>query len=109
MHELGLAMDVVETVTARVPGVRVKRVILEVGSLTAVLPDALRFCFELSTEGTDVEGAVLDIRECPARARCCGCAKELTLSAPFGRCDCGGTDLDWLGGDELKIVGVEVE
>jgi hydrogenase nickel incorporation protein HypA/HybF len=109
MHELGVAMDVVETVMARMPGVRVKRVVLEIGILTALLPDALRFCFDLSTEGTDVEGALLEIRECPGRARCRECARELTLSQPFGRCDCGGTDLDWLSGDELSIAQVEVE
>jgi hydrogenase nickel incorporation protein HypA/HybF len=30
------------------------------------------------------------------------------LERPFGRCDCGGTDLDWIAGDELKIREMEV-
>ena len=41
MHELGIAMEVVDAVAARAAGARVKRVVLEVGALTAVLPDAL--------------------------------------------------------------------
>jgi hydrogenase nickel incorporation protein HypA/HybF len=109
MHELGIAMEVVDAVAARAAGARVKRVVLEVGALTAVLPDALKFCFELSTQGTPIEGAALDIRELPGRARCRACAEELALLRPFGRCACGGTDLDWLAGDELRIMEVEVE
>jgi hydrogenase nickel incorporation protein HypA/HybF len=30
------------------------------------------------------------------------------LERPFGRCRCGGTDLEWLAGEELKIQTVEV-
>jgi hydrogenase nickel incorporation protein HypA/HybF len=109
MHELGLAMEVVDSVTQRTGGARVKRVVLEVGALTAVLPDSLRFCFDLTTEGTPIEGATLDIRKTPGRARCRACERELLLERPFGRCECGGTELDWLAGDELRIVEVEVE
>jgi len=109
MHELGIAMDVVDAVSARAAGARVRRVVLEVGALTAVLPDALRFCFDLATAGTAAEGARLDIVERPGRARCRACGTELALARPFGRCACGGTDLDWLEGDELKIFEVEVE
>jgi hydrogenase nickel incorporation protein HypA/HybF len=63
MHELGIVEQIVEIVGARTGGVPVKRVVLEVGTLSCVLPDALRFCFDLATEGTVVEGAELSIRE----------------------------------------------
>ena len=109
MHELGLALEIVDSVQARIAGARVKRVVLEVGALTAVLPDALRFCFDLSTDGTPLQGAALDIVERPGRARCRACDAELPLMRPFGRCACGGTDLDWVGGDELKILEVEID
>ena len=50
MHELGLAQAIVEQVSARAQGARVLRVVLEIGKLAAVLPDALRFCFDLAAE-----------------------------------------------------------
>jgi hydrogenase nickel incorporation protein HypA/HybF len=109
MHELGIALEVVDAVEARVRGARVKRVVLEVGALTAVLPDALRFCFDLSTDGTALMGAALDIIERPGLARCRACGGELALLRPFGRCACGGTDLDWLAGDQLTILEVETD
>ncbi len=108
MHELGVAMEVVEVATRRAGGAHIRRIALEVGVLTAVLPDALSFCFDLATAGTKAEGAELELRTPPGRARCRDCSRELRLERPFGRCDCGGIDLDWLSGDELRIVELEV-
>jgi hydrogenase nickel incorporation protein HypA/HybF len=108
MHELALTQEVVALVSERVAGARVTRVVLEIGRLSAVLPDAVRFCFAVCAEGTPLEGAALDVIETPGRGRCRGCGGEVTLTRPFGRCVCGGTDLEWLSGDELKIKAIEV-
>ena len=108
MHELGIAMQVVETVTERAGAVRVRKVVLQIGALTAVLPDSLRFCFDLATKGTRAEGATLEIVERPGLARCRACGTNVELLRPFGRCVCGGSDLDWLAGDELEISSMEV-
>jgi hydrogenase nickel incorporation protein HypA/HybF len=108
MHELGIALQVVDALAERSGGARVTRVVLEVGMLTAVLPDSLRFCFELATEGTVVHGAELEIVERPGRARCVACSGELELRRPYGRCACGGTELEWLSGEELRIFEMEV-
>jgi hydrogenase nickel incorporation protein HypA/HybF len=78
-------------------------VVVAVGKLSAVLPDALRFCFDLCAEGTSLEGATLEIVEVPGRARCRQCSAEVELERPFGRCACGCSDLEWLSGDELAI------
>jgi hydrogenase nickel incorporation protein HypA/HybF len=86
----------------------VRRIVLEVGKLSAVLPDALRFCFDAAAEGTAAEGARLDIVEVPGIARCRACGARVELSRPFGRCECGGSDLEWLSGEELRIKEMEV-
>lgn len=108
MHELAVAQDIVELARAGSGGARVARVVLEIGRLTAVLPDALRFCFDLAAQDTVVEGARLDIVEVPGLGRCRVCGARVTLDGPLGRCGCGGEDLDWIGGDELKITALEV-
>jgi hydrogenase nickel incorporation protein HypA/HybF len=109
MHELGLAQEIVAIVSDRAVGARVRRVVLEVGKLAMVLPDALRFCFDLCAEQTDLAGATLEIIETPGRARCRACGGEVALDRPLGRCECGSTDLEWLSGEELKIKEFEVE
>ena len=101
-------MRIVEAVSERAAGARVRAVRVDIGALVAVLPDALRFCFELACEGTPAEGAVLEIREIPGRARCRACDATLSLDRPYGRCACGETDLEWIGGDELMIREMEV-
>jgi hydrogenase nickel incorporation protein HypA/HybF len=108
VHELGIAREIVAVAGSAGGPARVRRIVLEVGRLSTVLPDALRFCFDLAAAGTTAEGAALDIVEVPGRARCRECARELALEQPFGRCACGGTDLEWLAGAELRITEMEV-
>lgn len=109
MHEAGIALEIVDLVTQRAAGARVRGVVLEVGALSAVLPDALRFCFDCAVQGTALEGAGLTVVATPALARCRACGARLELARPYGRCACGGTDLDWLSGDELRVSAIEVQ
>ncbi len=108
MHELGLASEVVAIATERATGRRVKRLVLEVGKLSAVLPDALRFCFEVAAESTLLEGAALTIVEVPGLGRCRACKRETTFDRPYGKCACGGFEFEWLSGDELTIRELEL-
>ena len=52
MHELGIVQQVIEIASQASGGRKVSKVVLEIGKLSAVLPDAVRFCFELCSEGT---------------------------------------------------------
>jgi hydrogenase nickel incorporation protein HypA/HybF len=108
MHELGIAQEIIAIVAERAGEARVSRVVLEIGKHSLILPDAIRFCFDLCGEGTVVEGARLEILEIPGRARCRDCGAEIALEEPFGTCVCGGNDLQWLSGDEIKIKEMEV-
>ena len=108
VHEMGIVMEVVDVVSAASRGEKVERVVLEIGKLSMVVPDAVRFCFDLAARGTPLEGAELEIVEVPGRAACRACGADVVLERPFGRCACGGTDLEWLAGEELRIQAVEV-
>jgi hydrogenase nickel incorporation protein HypA/HybF len=63
MHELALSQAIVDMCAERAAGARVLRVTLEVGALAAVLPEALRFCFDVCARDTALEGAALEIVE----------------------------------------------
>jgi hydrogenase nickel incorporation protein HypA/HybF len=108
VHELAIAESVVETVTQRLPGAKVTCVYLEVGALSGVVPDSIRFCFDLATEGTGLAGARLEITEPPARCRCRACGAEFQPDSPVVLCPCGSPDVAVLSGEELKIVSVQV-
>jgi hydrogenase nickel incorporation protein HypA/HybF len=108
MHELSITQTVVTTVTQRMRDARVCRIRLEVGRLSGLVPDAVRFCFEMVAAGTTCEGATLEIDEPPGRAVCrtCGAAFETGEVLPL--CDCGSADVEVQGGRELRIREVEV-
>ena len=61
MHEMAIVAGILDAVTGRCGGRRIVRVVVEIGTLTAVLPDAVRFGFEVASQGTEAEGATLDI------------------------------------------------
>jgi hydrogenase nickel incorporation protein HypA/HybF len=65
MHELALMEDLVDTVTSGIGSSKVHVVRLVVGREACASPHALKFCFELCTHGTALEGAALDIVETP--------------------------------------------
>ena len=108
MHELAIAESVVETVTQRLPDAKVTCVRLEVGALSGVVPDSIRFCFDLATEGTGLAGARLEITEPPARCRCRACGAQFQPESPVVLCPCGSPDVAVLSGEQLKIVSVQV-
>ena len=108
MHELAISERIVAAIAERLGDARVTRVVLEVGSLSGVVPEAVRFCFEVCAQGTSMDGAALDIVTLPARARCCSCAAELEIDDPLAVCPCGSITLEVRGGQELRIKEVEV-
>ncbi len=108
MHELGITRSVVAICAENSGGAAVKRVTLEIGNLSAIMPDAVRFCFEICAAGTVVEGAELEILETKGRGLCRDCGEEIALSALFGRCVCGSSDLKIIAGEELKVKELEV-
>lgn len=109
MHELGITQNIVAIAAEYAGGSKVSSVAIEIGKLTAILPDAIRFCFDVCCQGTALEGARLDIIETPGLGRCRRCGSEINLEQPFGSCNCGSHDLEIIQGQELKIKSLETE
>jgi hydrogenase nickel incorporation protein HypA/HybF len=109
MHELSIAVNIVAIVAEAAKGRRVRRVTLEIGKLSGVVPDAIMFCFDVVTQGTAVEGAALDVRETAARARCLDCGAEFAVPDFLTSCACGSHRLMYLAGEELNVKSMEVD
>jgi len=108
MHEMAITQSVVDSVSERIGPERVVRVVLEIGRLSGVVPDALRFCFEICAKGTTLDGAALEIREIAGRGHCSACGGDVALDFPVGVCPCGSPELAIVAGRELRIKEVEV-
>jgi hydrogenase nickel incorporation protein HypA/HybF len=113
MHEMALCEGVLQVLEeyARKQGyTRVKTVWLEIGGLAGVEIEAMRFGFDVVTNGTLAEGAGLEIIELPGKAWCMQCAKTVPVKQRYDACpECGGYPLQVTGGEELRIRELEVE
>ena len=113
MHEMGIALQIVEIATASLPSdlgeARVAAVNLKVGKLAAIVPESLRFCFDVAVKDTPLAGAKLAIEEIPIVAKCNDCNAEWTIDEPVFTCKtCESGSLEILSGRELDIESLEV-
>ena len=113
MHEMSLSEGVLQILedNARSQGFeRVKTVWLEIGDLSGVEVDAMRFSFDVVTRGTLADEARLEIVEVPGRAWCMQCAGTVSVKQRFDACpECGSYQLQVTGGEEMRIRELEVE
>ena len=108
MHELAITEGIVSGVCDRVGAAKVTRVIVEIGKLSGVEADSVRFYFELCRAGTPLAEAQLEIIEIPGRMRCRACDAERDVEALVLACPCGSLDVALQRGDELLVKAVEV-
>ncbi|MCK5178474.1 MAG: hydrogenase maturation nickel metallochaperone HypA [Candidatus Omnitrophica bacterium] len=115
MHELSIAMQLVEQIVeiAEVNKLlRVDEVELETGILRQVIPEMMQTAFAEATDQTVAQGALLKIRDIPAKARCNQCALGFEPEADNFLCPkCQVADVEVLQGNEiiLKTVSCEAE
>lgn len=113
MHEMALAESVREIVeeTARANGARrVGLVRLEIGRLSQVEIDAMRFAFEVVQRGSLAEGARLEIVETDGTAWCLRCSTPVVIARRGDACpSCQSFQLQVTGGDRMRVMDIEIE
>ncbi len=112
MHELGIMQNIVDTVQnyAKENNIKeVSKVILEIGRISGVVPEALEFCFDVCINDTVLEGAKLEIDRVAAVGKCKKCEEKFDLIENNFSCPvCSGNNWDMISGRELIIKGLEV-
>jgi hydrogenase nickel incorporation protein HypA/HybF len=112
MHEMTLCVGVVrlaEDAARCEKFARVLSIVLEVGELGQVAPEAMLFCFQAVSRGTIAEGAQLLIERVPGAGWCLACERTVSLSERFGACPrCGRHQVQMTAGDELRVREMEV-
>ena len=112
MHEMSLCesiLQILEAESQKQNFSKVNLVRLEIGTLSHVEPEAMKFCFDAVTRGTLADSARLDIIEPPGQAWCMDCEKTVTIAKRYDACpDCEGHKLTVTAGEEMRIKDLEV-
>ncbi len=111
MHEvsimteaLRMAMDAAKSAGAT----RVLKLRLRIGTLSGVVPEALRFAFDVVVQGTMAEGATLEIETVRAACWCATCQAEFECENFFNECPrCHDVSGELRRGREMEIADVE--
>jgi hydrogenase nickel incorporation protein HypA/HybF len=108
MHELSICTSVAAIVAEHADGRPVTRVHLDVGHLRQVVPDTLRYSWQIIATDPPLAGSELVINHIPAVLSCRACGAETTIELPVFRCSCGSTDTEVLSGRELLVASLEL-
>jgi len=118
MHEMSIAQSILEVVqqyakandrAGDAGASKVKSIRLRIGEMAGVVPESLRFCFEVASEGTVAQGAELLIDEVPVRCHCVSCGVDFSAERFLFLCPtCGASDVEVLSGNELDVVELDL-
>ena len=113
MHEISLCEGILSILedNAKTQGYKkVLTVWLEIGELSGVAIEALRFGFEVVTKNSIADNSTLEIIKVPGIAWCMLCSKNVTIKQRYDPCpQCGSYQLQVTDGDQMRIKELEVD
>ena len=120
MHEISIAGAIIDSVVdcaKKNDAKKVEEVFLEIGELTGLNPDQMKFIFETITRGTVAEGAKYDIKIIKSRINCRNCSysgnieifEKMHFFLPVIKCpECGDVDIDIIAGRECCVKKIRI-
>jgi hydrogenase nickel incorporation protein HypA/HybF len=110
MHELSLAMDVIDLVNHEVDknGVTcVEEVLIEIGDLSGVEADIFLSALQMVVKDTFLENTIIKINHTPGKGRCRSCNLEFEMKTFFDQCpDCQSFTSEIIDGKEFRVVSL---
>lgn len=113
MHELSITESILEIAlrhAAEAEAERITDIHLVIGKLSSIVDDSVQFYWDIVSDGTAAQGAVLHFRRVRIEIVCQACGEnyhpeELDLSCPA----CGSRDVRVVAGEEFRLEAIEVE
>lgn len=113
MHELPVTQSICNIAVKeaeRVGASNVTAIRIKMGEYMDYVPVIIQEYFNVVSEGTPAEGAVLEIERIPAVLRCKDCHQERRMEQHRMKCPCcGSRAVELITGKEFYIDSMEVE
>lgn len=88
----------------------IKSIELEIGQLSGVVVDALKFAMDSAVKNTMLQDSKVLIHSIPGLCLCKVCQHKFESCEIFTICEhCGSTDINVLRGNELRVKALVVE
>ena len=111
MHEVAIMTEALRMAVEAAKSADASRILkmrLRIGSLSGVVPESLRFAFDVVCQGTMAAGATLEIEVVQAACWCATCQAEFACADFFNECPgCHNFSGELRRGRELEIAAVE--
>ena len=112
MHELSIAMGIVQIAEKEAKKAQVDRVLaidLEIGTLSGVEIEALNFAWPMAVAGSVLQMAEKRIHLIEAQAKCLDCGTDFKMMHFYDTCPiCGSPFKNIYKGKELRVKSLEV-
>ena len=113
MHEVSIMAEALRMAVEAAKSSDARRILklrLRIGSLSGVVPESMRFAFDVVCHGTMAEGATLEIEAVQAACWCGTCQAEFECADFFNECPrCHNFSGELRRGREMDIASVELE
>ena len=113
MHELSIAMSIVDLASRHAESASVKKVNqieLDIGTLSGIEYASLEFALDVAVKGSMFEHTHFKINRIEALCECRACKHLYSPGKDFGACpNCGKQEPEFIRGKELQIKSLLVE
>ena len=102
-------VDIAVSAAQRGGAEKITAVNVVAGEMRAIVPTQLNFCFGIAAEDTIASGAQLNLEIVPVRGECRECGEDFVIHDFEYICPkCESSDVEIIGGTELRIKDIEV-
>lgn len=113
MHELPVTENILEITLRHARQANAKRVTdlyLVVGQLSSIIDDSIQFYWDIISQDTIAEGAVLHFRRIPTRMMCRSCGHQFAPTGEDFACpECRSAQIQIIAGDEFFLESINID
>lgn len=112
MHEIGImeqTLNIAIDYAIKEKATEIKEIKIYIGKISGVVPEALKFAFDVIKKGTIAENSILKIESLPIICYCDYCQEKFTPNEWFFECpNCHQFSHNILQGKEIKLISLEI-
>lgn len=112
MHELAVTESILEIAlrhAEKAGAARITNLYLVIGELSTIVDDSVQFYWDIISEGTKAEGALLHFERIPAEMQCRQCGQDYLLASNLTCPQCDSADVQVVTGGEFFLESLEIE